>query len=132
MPFRTAAPISNVQRLRLSPAFPPIGFARAGRFVCIRSGLFAVDLYHFLHEDGRFEIKDVIALKDQNGEPLTGLPNKLTIAKTEKPVDANGVPLEQSVSSIDSEGIIRLSDGSYWIGEENGPSILHVLLRTAS
>lgn len=80
----------------------------------------------FLHEDGRFEIKDVIALKDQNGEPLTGLPNKLTIAKTEKPVDANGVPLEQSVSSIDSEGIIRLSDGSYWIGEENGPSILHV------
>lgn len=80
----------------------------------------------FLGEDGSFDIKDVIAIKDQNGVPLTGLTNKLTVAKTEKPVDANGNELAQSVSSIDSEGIIRLSDGSYWLGEENGPSILHV------
>jgi hypothetical protein len=79
----------------------------------------------FLNDDGSFDVKDVITLKDQNGVPLTGLTNKLTVAKTEKPVDANGNPLEQSVSSIDAEGIIRLSDGSYWIGEENGPSILH-------
>jgi hypothetical protein len=79
----------------------------------------------FLNDDGSFDIKDVITLKDQNGVPLTGLTNKLTVAKTEKPVDANGNMLEQSVSSIDAEGIIRLSDGSYWIGEENGPSILH-------
>ncbi|WP_417803720.1 esterase-like activity of phytase family protein [Thalassospira lucentensis] len=80
----------------------------------------------FLGEDGSFDIKDVITIKDQNGVPLTGLTNKLTVAKTEKPVDANGNELAQSVSSIDSEGIIRLSDGSYWLGEENGPSILHV------
>lgn len=80
----------------------------------------------FLNDDGSFDIKDVITIKDQNGVPLTGLTNKLTVAKTEKPVDANGNMLEQSVSSIDAEGIIRLSDGSYWIGEENGPSILHV------
>ncbi|HAY48831.1 MAG TPA: hypothetical protein DCY62_07695 [Thalassospira sp.] len=80
----------------------------------------------FLNDDGSFDIKDVITIKDQNGVPLTGLTNKLTVAKTEKPVDANGNPLEQSVSSIDAEGIIRLSDGTYWIGEENGPSVLHV------
>ena len=80
----------------------------------------------FLGDDGSFDIKDVITIKDQNGVPLTGLTNKLTVAKTEKPVDANGNELPQSVSSIDSEGIIRLSDGSYWLGEENGPSILHV------
>jgi hypothetical protein len=80
----------------------------------------------FLNDDGSFDIKDVIAFKDQNGVPLTGLTNKLTVAKTEKPVDATGKELAQSASSIDAEGIIRLSDGSYWIGEENGPSILHV------
>jgi hypothetical protein len=80
----------------------------------------------FLNDDGSFDIKDVITIKDQNGVPLTGLTNKLTVAKTEKPVDAHGNMLEQSESSIDAEGIIRLSDGSYWIGEENGPSILHV------
>ena len=80
----------------------------------------------FLGDDGSFDIKDVITIKDQNGVPLTGLTNKLTVAKTEKPVDANGNELPQSVSSIDSEGIIRLSDGSYWLGEENGPSILRV------
>jgi len=80
----------------------------------------------FLGDNGIFDIKDVITIKDQNGIPLTGLTNKLTVAKTEKPVDANGNALEQSVSSIDAEGIIRLTDGSYWIGEENGPSVLHV------
>ena len=80
----------------------------------------------FLKDDGSFDIKDVITLKDQNGVPLTGLTNKLTVAKTEKPVDANGNALAQSVSAIDAEGIIRLNDGSYWIGEENAPSILHV------
>ena len=79
----------------------------------------------FLGDNGTFDIKDVITIKDQNGIPLTGLTNKLTVAKTEKPVDANGNALEQSVSSIDAEGIIRLTDGSYWIGEENGPSVLH-------
>lgn len=80
----------------------------------------------FLHQDGRFDIKDVTAIKDETGVPLTGLTNRLTVAKTEKPVDINGRPLEQSVSAIDSEGIVRLSDGSYWIGEENAPSILHL------
>lgn len=80
----------------------------------------------FLNTDGSFDIKDVITIKDQKGVPLTGLTNKLTVAKTEKPVDANGNMLAQSESAIDAEGIIRLTDGSYWIGEENGPSILHV------
>lgn len=80
----------------------------------------------FLNDDGSFDIKDVITIKDQNGIPLTGLTNRLTVAKTEIPVDANGNRLQQSVSAIDAEGIIRLSDGTYWIGEENGPSILHV------
>ncbi|MEG9883242.1 MAG: esterase-like activity of phytase family protein [Hyphomicrobiales bacterium] len=79
-----------------------------------------------LNDDGGFSIGDVVVIKDRNGVPLTGLPNRLTIAKTENPIDAHGNALEQSVSAIDSEGIIRLSDGSYWIGEENGPSILHV------
>ncbi|MCC9624567.1 esterase-like activity of phytase family protein [Thalassospira sp. MA62] len=79
----------------------------------------------FLNDDGSFDIKDVITLKDQNGVPLTGLTNKLTVAKTEQPVDAYGHILDQSVSAIDAEGLIRLSDGTYWIGEENGPSILH-------
>ncbi|MFH1805157.1 MAG: esterase-like activity of phytase family protein [Pseudomonadota bacterium] len=80
----------------------------------------------FLNDNGSFDIKDVITLKDTNGVPLTGLTNKLSLASTETPVDARGNELEKSVSSIDAEGIIRLADGTYWIGEENAPSILHV------
>ncbi|MCS6854289.1 MAG: esterase-like activity of phytase family protein, partial [Elioraea sp.] len=34
--------------------------------------------------------------------------------------------LAQNASAIDAEGLVRLSDGTFWIGEENGPSILHV------
>ena len=76
--------------------------------------------------DGTFRVVDAIAIKTKSGVPVTGMLNPLKIASTENAVDGDGKPLKQDVNAIDAEGIVRLSDGSFWIGDENGPSILHV------
>lgn len=78
-----------------------------------------------LMDDGTFAVTDVIKLKDRDGRPLNGMPNPLRIATTETPLDGKGKPLAQDVNGIDAEGLVRLSDGTFWIGEENAPSINH-------
>jgi hypothetical protein len=73
-----------------------------------------------------FRVTDVIALKDGDGRLLNGMPNPLRTATTETPLDGAGKRLEQSVDGIDAEAIVRLADGTFWIGDENGPSLAHV------
>ena len=75
--------------------------------------------------EGRFEVFESIALKTRRGVPLTGLTNPLA-GRTEQPLDAAGAKLAFDPSAIDAEGLVRLPDGSAWIGEENGPSLVHV------
>ena len=76
--------------------------------------------------NGSFRITDVITLKDRDGRPLNGMPNPLRTATSETPLDGEGRRLVQDVHGIDAEAIVRLSDGSFWIGDENGPSLVHV------
>ncbi|MBI3126342.1 MAG: esterase-like activity of phytase family protein [Candidatus Tectomicrobia bacterium] len=78
-----------------------------------------------LREDGTFSLAGVIPLKDRDGRPLTGLPNPLTAAAAENAVDGRGNPLPPDPGAVDAEGLVRLRDGTFWIGEENAPSILH-------
>src|SRR5882724_5062941 len=78
-----------------------------------------------LLDDGAFRVTDVITLKDRDGRPLNGMPNPLRTATTETPLDGAGKPLQQDLRGIDAEGLVVLSDGSFWIGEENGPSLAH-------
>jgi hypothetical protein len=75
---------------------------------------------------GLFHVTDVIALRTQDGRPIDGLLNPLSVASTEIPLDGQGRRLQQNASALDAEGIVRLADGSFWIGEENAPSIAHV------
>ncbi len=88
---------------------------------------YSPSLYRVLLTDaGTFRITDVVTLKDRDGIPLSGLPNPLTNATSETPLDARGKPLERDVYGIDAEAVIRLTDGSFWIADENAPSIVHV------
>lgn len=87
---------------------------------------YAPSIYRvMLQGDGTFRVTDVITLKDRDGRPLSGLLNPLRTASTETPLDGRGNRLAQDVNGIDAEGIVRLSDGTFWIGDENGPSIAH-------
>lgn len=83
-------------------------------------------IYRIAVEKAGFRILAAIPITDRDGRPVSGLPLPLTKAKTETAVDATGKKLEPRASAIDAEGIVELSDGSFWIGEESATSILHV------
>ena len=88
---------------------------------------YAPSIYRVMLTDaGLFRITDVITLKDRDGAPLNGMPNPLRNSTTETPLDGRGKPLDQDVHGIDAEAIIRLTDGTFWVSDENAPSIVHV------
>ena len=78
-----------------------------------------------LLDDGSFRVTDVITLKDRDGTPLSGMPLPLRTATTETPLDGAGNELPQSLRGIDAEALVRLADGTFWVGEENAPSLAH-------
>ncbi|GAB4371474.1 MAG: esterase-like activity of phytase family protein [Kiloniellaceae bacterium] len=75
---------------------------------------------------GSFAVKHVIALKTASGRAITGLLNPQRVAKTDVGLDVAGNRLAYDPNAVDAEGLVKLSDGSFWIGEEMGPSLLHV------
>jgi hypothetical protein len=77
-----------------------------------------------LLDDGTFRVTDVVTLKDRDGVPLNGMPNPLRTATTETPLDGKGATLKQDVRGIDVEGLVKLADGTFWAGDENGPSLM--------
>ena len=73
-----------------------------------------------------FTVTNAIPLKTPAGKPITGLTNPLTIAKTDKPRDGAGQPIPQDINAIDAEGLVKLADGRFFIGEENATGIVEV------
>ncbi|KTC84952.1 esterase-like activity of phytase family protein [Legionella brunensis] len=67
-------------------------------------------------------IKKQIQLKDPKGKLLTGLPRERL---HEHPVNLHGKVLAFDKWGMDLEGIDIAKDGSYWMVEEYGPSIVH-------
>lgn len=67
-------------------------------------------------------IKKQIQLKDPKGKLLTGLPRERS---HEHPVNLYGKALVFDKWGMDLEGIDIAKDGSYWMAEEYGPSIVH-------
>jgi len=79
-----------------------------------------------LKDDKTFTVDTVLPLRDGDGKPVNGLLNPLTHASTEQPIDLSGKKLEQNPDAVDAESIVPLADGTFWVSEENGPSLLHV------
>src|SRR3954464_4475681 len=71
------------------------------------------------------ELLDTIPIVGQSGEPVTGMPN--LDGRDDRPVDYRAkTKLNFNPSGIDPEGLVRTPDGSFWIAEEYGPSLVHV------
>ncbi len=70
-----------------------------------------------------FKVLEIIPVKTKSGKPVSGLLNPQTVATKDTGMDIAGNTLPDNADNIDLEALVRLSDGSFWIGEEMGPSL---------
>jgi hypothetical protein len=68
-----------------------------------------------------YDVIQTIKLKDRDDNPISGLPNT-----TENAYDKNGNRLDFDPEGVDTEAIVKLSNGTFWLAEEYGPSLIHV------
>jgi hypothetical protein len=81
----------------------------------------------FRREDARLRRVREILLRDAAGRPLSGLPNPPGAGGTgERAVDPRGRELAPDPRGLDPEGLVALPDGTFWVAEEYGPSLLHL------
>jgi len=73
-----------------------------------------------------YQVVQTIPLLDRDDDPITGLPNPLQVMTTEKGYDNDGKQLPFDPEGIDSEAIVKLSNGQFWIADEYAPSLVHV------
>ncbi|MBC7986818.1 MAG: esterase-like activity of phytase family protein [Sphingomonadaceae bacterium] len=68
-----------------------------------------------------------ILLSDVAGRPLSGLPPAGTPARNVEPaLGVDGSVHPSDPAGADTEGLAAAPDGSFWIGDEYGPSLLHI------
>ncbi|MFJ1812427.1 MULTISPECIES: esterase-like activity of phytase family protein [unclassified Streptomyces] len=69
-----------------------------------------------------------IPVTTSSGKPVTGLPNQA--GRDEEPYSYDAQrPLSYNPDGLDTEGIVRAADGSFWLADEYGPSLVHVSAR---
>ncbi len=74
-----------------------------------------------LKNDG-FEILETIQIKDENGNKISGLPNP----NNEVGFGMDGKPLPFDAKGLDTESIVKLKDGTFYVSDEYLPSIVHI------
>ncbi|HED18020.1 MAG TPA: esterase-like activity of phytase family protein, partial [Gammaproteobacteria bacterium] len=73
-----------------------------------------------------WKVVEAVQIKDRSGKPVSGLPNPLTLTNTEAAYDSVGNPIALNPNGLDTEAMVRLSDGSFWLSDEYAPSLVHV------
>jgi Esterase-like activity of phytase len=63
-----------------------------------------------------------IPISTPDGQPVSGLPN----AGETAPLGPDGELLAFNPNGLDPEGIVRVPDGTFWLAEEYGPSLVHL------
>jgi predicted extracellular nuclease len=73
---------------------------------------------------GEAQLEQVIPLKAADGTPFSGRVS--TLANTGEVItDLNGNVLPPDANGYDSEGLVALPDGTFWVSDEYGPFIAH-------
>lgn len=74
------------------------------------------------------KVIDALPITTRSGKPVTGLPNQKE--RDEAPYTYNAQkPLSYDPNGLDTEGIVRAQDGTFWLADEYGPSLVHVSAR---
>lgn len=76
---------------------------------------------------GAVEIAEIVRLSDHAGAPIPGCPvPDGDHLQCEPAYGFDGTPIPPSPTGMDTEGVAALRDGSFWLGEEYGPSLVKV------
>ena len=93
-------------------------------------------LPRFTPQIGRFRLQGdklvlvkVIEIRNAKGKKITGLPNPAHGSTGEIAVDMQGRELGTDPDGLDSEGLVALKDGSFWVSDEYGPWLVHLNAR---
>ncbi|WP_409473726.1 esterase-like activity of phytase family protein [Streptomyces sp. HC307] len=73
-------------------------------------------------------VLDATPITTSSGKPLTGLSNQEGRDEAPYSYDAR-TPLSYDPNGLDTEGLVRAEDGSFWLVDEYGPSLVHVSAR---
>lgn len=74
------------------------------------------------------QVVDAIPLTTSSGKAVTGLPDQQSRDEAPYTYDAR-TPLSYNPNGLDTEGIVRAADGTFWLVDEYGPSLIHVSAR---
>lgn len=74
------------------------------------------------------KVLDAIPITTSSGKPVTGLSNQEGRDEAPYTYDAKA-PVSYNPNGLDTEGIVRAADGSFWLADEYGPSLVHVSAR---
>jgi hypothetical protein len=105
---------------------PACEAVRAGRYYPTPE--YAPSIYRVELDEAsrRFRVTQTIPLRSRSGKPVLGLLNPQTVASRDTGLDLNGQVLPYNADNVDLEAIVRLSDGTFWVAEEMGPSLAEV------
>ena len=71
------------------------------------------------------KVLEAIPITTSSGKAVTGLPNQAGRDEAPYTFDAKTL-LSYNPNGLDTEGIVRAKDGSFWLVDEYGPSLVHV------
>ncbi len=88
---------------------------------------FAPSIYSVdISAEGAARFTQMIPVKGKSGKPVSGIPNALANSRVENAYALDGRQLDLDPSGIEPGGIVKLSDGTFWITDEFAPSVLEV------
>ncbi|MGH4030013.1 esterase-like activity of phytase family protein [Actinomycetota bacterium Odt1-20B] len=74
------------------------------------------------------KVLSAMPVTTRSGKPVTGLSNQEGRDEAPYSYDAKK-PLSPNPNGLDTEGVVRAADGSFWLADEYGPSLVHVSAR---
>jgi hypothetical protein len=87
---------------------------------------FAPQIGRFQLQGDKLVLVKTIEIKNAAGKKISGLPNPNYGNTGEIAVDMQGRELGTDPDGLDSEGLVALKDGTFWISDEYGPWLVHV------
>jgi hypothetical protein len=87
---------------------------------------FAPQIGRFRLQGDKLVLVGTIELRNARGRKITGLPNPNQGNTGEAALDMRGQKLAGDPDGLDSEGLVALRDGTFWVSDEYGPWLVHV------